>query len=427
MHKLSSRIFAALACIVFCSSLALAQKLSPEEQKIVRYIDEHVPEAIAFFEKVVNIESPTEDLAGVKRVGAAFKEEMEALGLTARWVDMPPEMKRAGYLLVESKGTKGKRILMLGHIDTVLRGEKFRREGNKAYGTGTDDMKGGAVTLLYALKAMHAAGVLKDTRIKIMYTGDEENAGDPIEQSRGPMVALAKESDLALSFEPTVRNTATVGRRGASNWRLEVEAKTGHSGQIFKPAMGTGAIFEASRILHEFYEALHTEKYLTFNPAVIVGGTQAEMNGPTGTATGKDNVVPAKVIVNGDLRFISEEQKERARAKMREIVARSLPLAKARIIFEDGYPAMTPTEGNYDLLKQLSQVSEDLGFGRVEALDPGDRGAGDIGFISHLLPSLDGIGIGQGGNAHAPGEWADLESMPMLIKRAAVLIHRLTR
>src|SRR5581483_10781049 len=169
------------------------------------------------------------------------------------------------------------------------------------------------------------------------------------------------------------------------------------------------------------------EKYLTFNPSVIAGGSSdVQMNGATGTATGKTNVVADKVIVKGDLRFISEAQKEAARARMREIVAKNLPRTKAKITFEDGIPAMTPTEGNYTLLKQFDQVSQDLGFGKIEALDPGQRGAGDIAFISHLLPSLDGLG-GKGGNAHAPGEWCELEPMPMLIKRAAVLLYRLTR
>jgi glutamate carboxypeptidase len=240
------------------------------------------------------------------------------------------------------------------------------------------------------------------------------------------MVAAAKGSDLALSFESTVANTATVGRRGASSWTLEVTGKTGHSAGIFHEDSGNGAIFEAARILNQFYEALHREKYLTFNPSVIVGGTEANLNEVTGTATGKTNVIPAKVIVRGDLRFISEQQKQAARARMQEIVAQNLAGATAKIAFEDGYPAMTPAEGNYALLKQLDQVSQDLGFGRVEALDPGDRGAGDIAFVSNIVPGLDGIG-GKGGGAHAPGEFVDLQSLPMLTKRAAVLIYRLTR
>ncbi|HEX4946820.1 MAG TPA: M20/M25/M40 family metallo-hydrolase [Blastocatellia bacterium] len=416
----------AVIVLATCALPTPAQKPTPEEQKIIAYVDAHKDAAIALLEKVVNIESPTQNVAGVKQVGLVFKTEFDALGFKTKWIEMPSEMKRAGHLVAERSGTKGKKLLLLGHLDTVLSGEKFRREGNRAFGTGTSDMKIGDVVLLYALKALHNAGLLKDTNIAVMYTGDEEDSGDPVATSRGDMITLAKRSDLALSFEGAVRNTATVGRRGSSSWTLEVTGETGHSSQIFGERMGEGAIFEAARIIHQFYEQLHGEKYLTFNPSVIVGGTTAQMNSFDVSATGKTNVVPAKVIVKGDLRFISEEQKETTRAKMRDIVAKHLPRTNAKITFEDGIPAMTPNEGNYALLKQLDQVSQDLGFGKVEALDPGERGAGDIAFISHLIPGLDGLG-GKGGNSHAAGEWADLESMPMLIKRTAVLIYRLTR
>ncbi len=408
------------------SAATKAQKISSEEQKIISYVDAHKDEAVALLEKIVNIESPTQNLKGVKDVGLVFKSEFEALGLTAKWIEMPPEMKRAGHLIAETKGTKGKRILLLGHLDTVLSGEKFRREGNKAFGTGSSDMKAGDVVMLYALKALQNSGALKDSQIIVMFTGDEEASGRPQEISRGDMVAAAKRSDLALSFEGAVGNTGTVGRRGSSSWILEVSGETGHSAGIFRERMGAGAIFEASRIIHQFYEQLHGEEYLTFNPSIIVGGTEAELKNSTGTATGKGNVVPAKVFIKGDLRFISEAQKEATRAKMREIVGKNLPKTSAKISFEDGIPAMFPSPENYKLLEQMSKVSEDLGYDKIEALDPGERGAGDIAYISNVVPGLDGLGA-SGRNAHAPGEYADLESMPMLIKRTAVLIYRLTR
>ena len=288
-------------------------------------------------------------------------------------------------------------------------------------------MKGGNAIAIFALKALHAAGMLKDTRVILMFTGDEEDSCEPVSLCRGDMIEAAKNSDLALSFEGTVENTATVGRRGSSSWKLEVEARTGHSSGIFRESMGNGAIFEASRILNEFRTALGGGKYLTFNPSLIVGGTTAESKDATGSATGKTNVVPAKVIVDGDLRFISENQKESARARMREIVSKNLSGTSAKITFFDGIPAMTPVDANYELLKQLDQASKDLGYGRVEALDPGSRGAGDIAFISHLIPGLDGIGIGGGGNSHAKGEFASIETLPMITKRAAILLYRLTR
>jgi glutamate carboxypeptidase len=426
LKRATCYIALAIAVLALSFSSSYAQKLTADEQKIIDYVDAHMAEAIGTLESVVNIESPSEDVAGVKQVGMVFKRELEALGMTARWIEMPADMKRAGHLVAATNGTKGKRVLLLGHIDTVLRGEKFRRDGNRAFGTGGSDMKAGDVVLLFALKALQATGSLKDARITVMLTGDEESAGRPIEISRRDMIAAAKESDLALSFEGTVGNTATIGRRGSSNWKLEVEARTGHSAGIFGESMGSGAIFEAARIVNQFYEALHQEKYLTFNPSVIVGGTEATLDGPAGTANGKTNVVAAKAIVMGDLRFISEEQKEAARAKMREIVAKSLPRASSKITFDDGYPAMTPSERNYVLLREMDQVSQDLGFGKVEALDPGARGAGDIAFISHLIPGLDGIGA-SGGGAHAAGEFVNLESLPKITKKAALLIYRLTR
>lgn len=425
-HIIKRHLSVTLLVTVLLCITGSAQKLSPEEQKIVDYIDANQAAQIAVLETITNIASPTENLAGVKDVGKVFQKELESLGFVARWIDMPVEMKRPGHLLAETKGTKGKRLLLLGHIDTVLSGEKFRRDGNKGFGTGTVDMKAGDVILLSALKALHSTGALNNTRIAVMLTGDEENAGRPLEISRGDMVTAAQNSDIALSFESTVANTATVGRRGTSDWTLEVTGRTGHSAGIFRDDSGNGAIFEAARILNQFYETLHNEKYLTFNPSVIVGGTQANLNEVTGSATGKTNVIPAKVIVRGDLRFISDQQKEAARAKMREIVSHNLNGATAKITFGEGYPSMTPTEGNYALLKQLDQVSQDLGFGKVGALDPGDRGAGDIAFVSHVVPGIDGIGA-KGGGAHAPGEFVDLPSLPMLTKRAALLIYRLTR
>ena len=429
MKRTALNLASTLLLVAFFQTVS-AQTLSPAERRIVAYVDAHAAEAVSLLERVVNIESATQNVAGVKRVGDVFKSEFEALGLTAHWVDMPPAIGRAGHLIAETHGVteteQGKRILLLGHIDTVLQGERWRREGNKAWGNGSSDMKGGDVVLLYALKALADAGVLKDTRIIVMLTGDEESVGWPVETSRGDMIAVAKRSDLALSFEGARGKDATVGRRGSSSWMLEVTAATGHSSQIFKERMGSGAILEAARILNQFYEQFHNDKNFTFSPSLVVGGTEAELSGTSGTASGKTNVVPAKVMIRGDLRFSNEEQKEAARAKMRAIVAANLPRTAAKISFDDGIPAMAPTEGNYALLKQLSQVSEDLGFGKVGTVDPADRGAGDIAYVSHLISGLDGLGA-DGGGAHAPGESVDLESMPMLTKRAAILIYRLGR
>jgi glutamate carboxypeptidase len=261
----------------------------------------------------------------------------------------------------------------------------------------------------------------------VVFTGDEEDTGKPYEKSRAALVEAASRSDIALAFEGYEPGTAVVGRRGFSSWRLEVAGSQGHSSTIFGEERGSGAIFEAARILSAFHAELR-EPYLTFNPSVILGGTDVKYDPAafSGSATGKTNVVPRSVVVEGDMRFLSRDQLERARETMRTIAARSLPRTSASISFVDGMPSMAPTDGNRELLATLDEVSRDLGTGPIEAHDPSKRGAGDVSFVAGLVSGLDGLGA-RGAQEHAPGEHADLDELPALTKRAALLVHRLTR
>ncbi|MEP2667953.1 MAG: M20/M25/M40 family metallo-hydrolase [Cyclobacteriaceae bacterium] len=418
--------------ILILSTPMFAQKLSKAEKKVIAIVDEQTDEAISFLEKIVNINSGTNNLEGVKEVGMVFKEELDAIGFTSKWIDMPMEMKRAGHLLSERKGIKGKKLLLLGHIDTVFEpqgeGSGFVRKDTLAFGPGTSDMKGGDMVLLFALKALHEAKLLDNTQIIVLYTGDEEAAGKPISVSRGDMVAAADRSDIALSFEgSTGFDFATVARRGSSSWRLTVTGTQAHSSRIFTEPVGAGAIYESARILHRFYNELR-DPSLTYSPGMIAGGTTVTKNenGYEATASGKQNIVPNTVIVNGDLRFLSEEQKEMTREKMRAIVKDNLPGTSAEIEFIDSYPSMAPKEGNMDVLRVYDQVSKDLGMGEVKPYDPGKRGGGDIAFIADRIPALDGLGA-MGGGAHAPEEFVNLNTLDEQIKRAALLIYRLTQ
>jgi glutamate carboxypeptidase len=425
MKKMMSWLAVTFAFVVIGSTNGYARQISADEQRIANYIDAHAGDATALLEKIVNIESPTENLVGVRQVGMVFKEEFAALGFTTQWLEMPAEMKRAGHLLVEKHGTKGRRVLLLGHLDTVLSGEKFRREGDKAYGTGTSDMKAGDVVILHALKALHETGALKEASVIVILTGDEESSGEPKAVRLDSMIAAAKRSDLALSFDGGARNAALAAERGQSFWDVAITAKTGHSSQIFRQETGSGSIFEAARILNQFYEALRGEKYLSFNPGLVAGGSEIEDQLTTVTVKGRGSVVPSKTIMFGDLRFISRQQEESVRARMKEIVEKSLPGTSSKIMFYDGLPAMPPTAGNYALLKQLDAVSRDLGLGGVEAEEP-EGGATDLSEIAHLLPCLEDLG-GIGGNEHARGEYVELDTLPVQIKRTALLIYRLTR
>lgn len=418
---------------LLCSLLALttvalrADGLSADEQRIVAYVEARQADFVADLEQAVTIDSMTENLAGVRQLGAVFGAQLDAMGFATRFVELPASTERAGHLIAERTGTKGKRLLLLGHLDTVLPGGNWRREGDTARGSGVNDMKGGDLILLHALRALHSIGALEDTTITVLFTGDEEAPGRPISLSRRDMVEAAQRSDLALSFETAIGHTGTIARRGIISWSLEVQGATGHSSGIFSAAAGSGSVFEAARILTGFHDELRQIEGVTLNPAMIVGGTQAGFEGNTGTASGKTNIIAQHTIVKGDLRYLSAEQMAQAQAAMQAIVAKHLPRTSAVLTFaDDGFPAMAPTPGNYELLAQLDQASRDLGFGPVTAYDPKARGAGDISFISPPLPGLDGLGI-RGSGAHAPTETADLATVPELVKRTALLIYRLTR
>ncbi|MEJ7608856.1 MAG: peptidase dimerization domain-containing protein [Bryobacteraceae bacterium] len=209
------------------------------------------------------------------------------------------------------------------------------------------------------------------------------------------MIEAAKRSDIALDFAGvriSGKDFGTISRRSSTCWQIRANGKAGHSSGIFGQR-GDGAIYELVRILNAFRNDLR-EEYLTYNVGVIVGGDQAKYDSVlgTGTASGKDNIIPQVAIADGDIRTISDEQLQRVRQKMKAIVAQHLPATGAEISFEEGYPSMPPTDGNRKLLGVLNSINRDLGLPDMEPLDPLQRGAGDISFISQYVDGLAGMG-----------------------------------
>ena len=400
------------------------------EARIRDDIRTHRDDQIALLQRAVDINSGTMNPDGVRAVGKVFADELSSLGFQTRWIDMPASMHRAGHLFGERSGGSGKRVLLIGHLDTVFEGEGqqwVRVDSATAKGAGSSDMKGGDVIIIGALRALKDVGALDSTNIIVAFSGDEEAAGSPLSISRRDLIDAGKRSDVALAFEGGSRDNATVARRGASSWLLQVTGHAAHSGGIFDEGTGYGAIFEAARILDGFRTRLAGQKYLTFSPGVIVGGANVSYDTlhTSGTASGKLNIVPSAVTVHGDLRFITEAQKDSARNVMRDVVAHHLPGTSADITFSDEYPAMSPTPANFRLLAVYDSVSRALGYGPVQALDPSRRGAGDVSFVAPFVAGMDGLGA-SGSGAHTPRERVNLESLPMQTERAALMIYRLT-
>jgi glutamate carboxypeptidase len=398
-------------------------------------VDQERERAVDLLARLVEINSGTMNFAGVEAVGRAMRAELEPLGFSVRWVPMTAA-GRAGHLVAEHHGRPGrKRLLLIGHLDTVFEPDSpfqhFTRDGDRASGPGATDMKGGLVVMVEALRAMQAAGSLRDANVTVVLTGDEERPGAPLQPARADLIAAAKASDVALEFEALVRadgrDWGSIARRSSSDWTVKVTARSGHSAGIFGPGVGDGAVYELARILSDFRREL-PEPNLTFNVGLAAGGAKAELSADETqvTAAGKDNIIPAVAVARGDLRTLTDEQTARVRAKMQAIVARHLPGTNAEIVFDEGYPAMAPTAGNRAVLATLNGVNRDLKLPEMPELDPLKRGAGDISFVAPYLPGLAGLGTA-GSGAHAPGEQVDLATLSLQAKRAAVLMHRLSR
>jgi glutamate carboxypeptidase len=422
-----------LAMALLVLQIVSAQPLTKEEKAILARIDAQMPETLKLLEEMVNINSGTLNVSGVRKVGDLLDKAFQQAGFQTTWVSLPDSLRRAGHLVATRKGSKGRKLFLIGHLDTVFEPDMpanpYRKLNDSTVtGQGVNDMKGGDVIMLAAVRALNDLGLLKDATITAYFTGDEEKAGLPISVSRSDFIERAKQHEVALGFEgATALDIVAVARRGSSSWTLTTTGKQSHSSGVFSEQVGYGANFEMARILESFRQSLSGVKYLTFQPGLVAGGTELKLATGDVHVFGKTNIVAPSAVAYGDLRYISGRQEDSARQVMRRLVATgNLSQTSATIKFEDGIPAMEPTAGNYALQEKLSALSMAMGYGPTHAGDPGKRGAGDISYIAAYVDCLDGLGA-SGMGAHAPGETMDLKEFPILLKRAALYIYRLTR
>ncbi|MDE2620071.1 MAG: M20/M25/M40 family metallo-hydrolase [Sphingomonadales bacterium] len=408
---------------------------SAAEARMVATVDAEQARTLRFLETVVNQNSGTRNLDGVRKVRDLVAPEFTALGFTERWIPME-QTGRAGHLVLSHAGRKGtKRLLLIGHLDTVFEPDSpfqtYVRQGDKATGPGVGDDKGGIAVMLAALRAMQAAGTLRGANITIVLTGDEEESGAPVELARADLVAAARAADVALDFEGLSRENGqdmgSIARRSSQSWTLTVEAKSGHSSGVWSAGAGDGAIYAAARIVEGFRTELPAPN-LTLNVGLIAGGAEAEVAADNAhvAAQGKTNIIAGRAVARGDLRTLSPAQNAEAMRRMEAIVARPYPgVTAAKITFSEGYPPMAPTPGNQALLARLNAVNAALGLPAMPPLDPMKRGAGDISFVAQYVDGLVGLGPYSTGD-HAPGETVDVPSLWTQAKRAALLMSRLS-
>jgi glutamate carboxypeptidase len=426
-------VFAAPALLL---SAPASAALSRPEEVMVQTVDAEQQRTTDMLARWVNQNSGTMNKAGVEAVRDMVEPELRQLGFTTQWIDMAA-VGRAGHLVARHVGSRrGKRLLLIGHLDTVFEPDspfqRWEREGDRARGPGSGDDKGGDAVIVAALRAMKAAGTLKNANITVFLTGDEEDAGRPLSIARRDLIAEGKKADVALDFEDLAvedgpngpMDMGSTARRSAGSWTLTVTGEAAHSAGV--GAGDYGAIYDLARIIDQFRRELPEDK-LTYNVGLVGGGQTATLDADKIRleATGKTNIIAATAVARGDLRAISQEQIDRVEAKMRAIVAQPLAGAHAEISFdEDIYPPMAPTEGNRAILSALNGVNRDMGLAEMGELDASKRGAGDISFVAADVDGLAGMGPSSSGS-HTATETVDIPSIFKQAKRAAILMSRL--
>ncbi|GAA4009898.1 M20 family metallopeptidase [Sphingomonas swuensis] len=424
-----------LAGLALLAAPAHAQ-LTSAERLMKATVEAEQQRTLGLLERMVNQNSGSQNPEGVEKVAEIVRGELEPLGFAVRWIPLR-ETGRAGHLVASRVGRAGtKKLLLIGHLDTVFEPDspfqRWVREGDKGHGPGAADDKGGVAVMIAALRAMQAAGTLRNSNVTVFLTGDEEDPGTPQSLARRDLIAAGKAADVALDFEGLAqedgRDMGSIARRSVNDWQLTIKANSAHSSGVFSAASGYGANYELARLVDAFRREV-AEPSLTFNVGLIAGGTTARL-GPGGIraeVTGKTNIIAGEAVARGDLRALSQEQIDRAKARMQVLVAKPLAgVVSATLTFEDGYPPMAPTAGNRALLDRLNGINRDLGLPAMAALDPLKRGAGDISFVAADVDGLVGLGPSSSGD-HTDQERVDIPSMSRQATRAAILMSRLGR
>lgn len=412
----------------------IAMALNSIEQDIVSEVEAAKAEQLSFIKQTVDVNSGTLNLQGVRRVGAIYQREFKALGFKTQWIEMPPSMNRAGHLFAYHHGNGKRKILLIGHLDTVFakdsKFKRFRHQGGYAKGPGSVDMKGGNAVMLFALKALAQSQQLENADIVVALMGDEESSGSPQEIARQDLKKAALGSIAALGFEGAKDlHSVVTARRGIAIWKLDVRARAGHSSLIFTPKYAKGAILSMVVLLDDMIKLAKQFRDLTFNPGFIAGGRQLSFtqNPSRIHIKSKNNVISRQAKATGEVRYLYDKDLDGFTHTMQnKAQALTKPIAADFYLVDGkGKPAMQPSARNIALYERLKKINQALKLGPLRMENPRFRGAADISYVAQYTAALDGLGA-IGKHEHSEQETLNIVKTQSATKRAALLIYQLS-
>lgn len=383
------------------------------EREILEAARARVDGYLVSLEELVNIDSGSFSPAGVNRVADILERRAWDRGWQVERVPHAPEPgeEQLGDLMIcRLPDGEGPRVLLIGHIDTVFEDgtaaeRPFRVEGDRVTGPGTTDMKNGVLAGFVAVEILQDLG-LASGAVTFVVNPDEE-IGSPFS---GPAIKeLAAFADVALVLESAREDGAVVSRRkGVTDYRIEVRGRAAHAG--VEPERGRSAVLEAARLTVALHELNGRWPGVTVNVGVLEGGT-------------RPNIVAAGARLQVDVRSPEEATLVAVEAEIERLTAAPTdPDVIIEAVGKRWHRPMELNDGSQRLLDLMAEVARGLGFG-LEHADTG--GASDACTTSAAgVPTVDGLGP-TGGNAHAPGEYMDLDAIAPRIALLAGTLNRL--
>jgi len=373
------------------------------QAKIVAYLQDHLSEYLADLRTLTAFEAGTLHKPGVDAVQSWMAERLEAMGFTVERLAQPV---LGDNLLARRQGTGGKRILLLGHADTVFpvgtaAARPMRIDGNMIHGPGVCDMKGGLLAGLYAIRALDAVGWRDYGAVHFLVVSDEEI------HDRGSLPLIrqtARMSDVAFTLEAARANGDIVTARKTAVWcTVRVQGKAAHAG--VEPEKGRSAILALLRHLLEIDKLNGLRPGVTVNIGRIEGGVQ-----PNVVAEAAHAELDLRAWRNADIPVLLDA----IRAQLAQPVLEGAT-ATLEVKLDGAMPAMERTPAVAALEATTQRIAAALGFA-VKGASTG--GASDASFVAaEGVPVLDGLGP-IGGLDHSPDEYIELDS---IVPRTALL------
>jgi glutamate carboxypeptidase len=362
------------------------------------------PQVIQTLQELVSIESGSKDLEGLAKMAAAIESRLKGLGMKTR--REKTTSGPGGDIVIGSNEGKGKlRVMLQAHMDTVypretLQTQPYHRDGNRIYGPGIADDKGGIAIILHGLKILADAGWTDFASLTVLVNPDEE-IGSP---GSGQLItSLAAEHDVVLSFEPSEskeasdKDTVVLGTAGVTRIVMKVQGRAAHAGVA--PESGRNALVE---LAHQIVD--------TRDIAESVPG--GKLNWTVASNQNANNQIPELATATADVRSTQPgaDEKILEALKARTQTNRLVPETQVSFEMQKGRPTFMANAKGRELGEMALAIYREMG--RELVIKPMVGGGTDAAFanLSGKPAVIEGLGL-PGWGYHARDEYIDINGI----------------